>query len=253
VKVSRKSHDRRKDTSNFSGDASSWSRGRSGSETSWEEKLDRSEEFAPSEPESEEEEAGNGDRGDRRAFNVQGLSLIQLEQEEIDFLASPEIAAIAPTTPRSVKRLLNVYRLVRTRIGATGADLMGEKGPAVYPLIALSAALETRQAEKSDELDNAADLFYQALKTLPPNESLVPSLDTPAGPFKTALEACAALRDAVGSVAIRRGGRMAVAELLAVARVARRYSFNREESPAVNRPAAPPDVPTRPEANHVSS
>ena len=49
------------------------------------------------------------------AFDA-GFVTIALEQEEVDFLASDAIGRLAAKTPRGVKRLLNCYRLVRTRL-----------------------------------------------------------------------------------------------------------------------------------------
>jgi hypothetical protein len=171
---------------------------------------------------------------------IRGLGLIQLEQEEIDFLASPEIAAIAPTTPRSVKRLLNVYRLVRTRLGETGADLMGKNSaPAVYPLIAMSVAIETGQPVQ------VADDFFRGLKELPSETSITVPVTRKLGGqnspdhLKKALDACPALESALQEVAKIRKNSMTAADALTVTRVARRYSFNREESTAISQPASP--------------
>ncbi|MGA2409823.1 MAG: P-loop NTPase fold protein, partial [Candidatus Binataceae bacterium] len=197
-----------------------------------------------------------GDKGEKKLDDeIPTLGLIQLEQQEIDFLASPAIAGIAPTTPRSVKRMLNIYRLVRTRLGESGADIMGKNGgPAVYPLIALASALETRQAETvGDDLVNVADLVYQALKALPPDASIFRFLDDTSGPLKTAIHACPALKQALVSVSMqKREGRLQVTELLAVARVARRYSFNREESSVIS-PAVSPDARVEPLAQGAAN
>jgi hypothetical protein len=168
--------------------------------------------------------------------------LIQLEQKEIDFLASQEIAAIAPTTPRSVKRLINIYRLVRTRLGETRADLTGKNGgPAVYPIVALASALETRQAEMvGGELVNVADLFYQFLKAAPPQESLerLSRSIKPSDSSKAVFDACPRLKEALLAVASKRSGSLEAQDFLAVTRVARRYSFNREESTVISPPAS---------------
>jgi hypothetical protein len=181
------------------------------------------------------------------------VELIQLEQKEIDFLASQEIGAIAPTTPRSVKRLINIYRLVRTRLGESRADLMGENGAAVYPIIALASALETRQAEMvGGELVHVADLFYQFLKAAPPQESLerLSRSIKPSDSSKAVFDACPRLKEALLAVASKRSGSLEAQDFLTVARVARRYSFNREES-TVNSPPASPERPIESATNHA--
>jgi hypothetical protein len=83
---------------------------------------------------------------------IQLLSTIQLEQVEIDFLASPEIGRVASSTPRAVKRLVNIYRIVRARLSESGREITGvAPKDMLYPLIALAAAVETgRTAEVAD-------------------------------------------------------------------------------------------------------
>jgi hypothetical protein len=146
----------------------------------------------------------------------EALATIRLEPSEVDFLASPWIEAIAGSTPRAVKRLMNVYRLVRTRLSEEpGGATAPERD---YPMIALAVAVETGQPVK------VADDFYEGLNSLGQGEPGAPS---PA--VKALRDACAAapgLQGALEEVARVRGG-LAAADALRIARVARRYSFNR--------------------------
>jgi len=96
------------------------------------------------------------------------LASLKLEREEIDLLASPEIGAIASKSPRAVKRLINVYRIVRARLDDNQLDeFLGKSGAAPsYPIAALLAAIETGQPIE------VAEAFYPALALLPPGKRL---------------------------------------------------------------------------------
>lgn len=150
---------------------------------------------------------------------ARALRTLQLTREEEDFLASPELAAIAAPDPRGVKRLVNVYKIVRSRLSETDdAMILGGGGrPAAYPIIALCAAIETGQP-----LD-VADRFYARLK----GGEKASSLSSILGPtIGAALPS--PIQSAIESVVAERGGRdVPVDEALAVARIVRRYSFNR--------------------------
>jgi hypothetical protein len=178
------------------------------------------------------------EESDTGAENVGGarapLETITLLQDEIDFLASPEIAAIAAATPRSVKRLVNVYRLVRTRLAEGGASIMGGNGrPPDYPLIAVAVAIETGQPI------DVADDFFEGLKLMGPTEnfsSLVFSshfhaeADAASGglpPLARALVKSPKLSDALERVLAIRSNDISAADALRIVKVARRYSFNR--------------------------
>jgi hypothetical protein len=117
---------------------------------------------APSPPQPKGDGNGSGvDTPDR------GLVTIALEPDEIDFLASDAIGGLAATTPRRVKRLVNSYRLVRTRLGETAESVKGADGaPPLYPVIALMVALETGQSSE------IADIFYHSLFAFDPKETL---------------------------------------------------------------------------------
>ncbi|HYI41282.1 MAG TPA: P-loop NTPase fold protein [Allosphingosinicella sp.] len=180
----------------------------------------------------DETEFDGGTVGDTRA----AIETITLEQDEIDFLASPEIAAIAAATPRSVKRLVNVYRLVRTRLAEEGASIMGGDGqPPDYPLIAFAVAIETGQPI------DVADAFFEGLKSLGPAENFSRLLyenyfgvedDADVDglpPLTRALVRSPGLNDALERILTLRLNDLLAADALRVAKVARRYSFNRYE------------------------
>jgi hypothetical protein len=160
----------------------------------------------------------------------EALATIQLDSTEIDFVASPEIAAIASSSPRAVKRLVNVYRLVRARIGETGGTPVAINGSVPdYPLIALCLAVETGQPV------TVADAFYDGLKDLHAKDQIDPvvsrssasALDQGRSRFREALSGCDALDAALQKVAKIRGGTLLAGDVVRVARIARHYSFNR--------------------------
>jgi hypothetical protein len=143
------------------------------------------------------------------------LRAMELDSREVAFLASPAIAAIASTDPRGVKRLVNVYKIARSRFSEIDDGMiLGDKVQApAYPLIALVAAIETGQPY------TVADTFYERLTAQGKGEQGIKSSSARWG---------SALRDAVKAAVIERGNRDAsYAEVAAVARVVRRYSFNR--------------------------
>ena len=142
---------------------------------------------------------------------ARALRTLQLTKAEEDFLAGPEISALAAADPRGVKRLVNVYKIARARLSETDDDIIlgGAGRAAAYPIIALCAAVETGQP-LSD-----ADSFYDAVKQ---NEKAAQLALTTTPEIAAALAAAAAARGACP---------ISGAEALNVARVVRRYSFNR--------------------------
>jgi hypothetical protein len=196
--------------------------------------------------------------GTREAFRT-----VEIEEEEIRLLASDKIAALAGSTPRSVKRLINVYRLVRSRLVDDSGLLLGSvETPPDYPLAALATAIETGQSVE------VALAFLNALKNLP-EETAVTTRDIPLAEdedtppatlsfvFETVLanqfrqmtdsgndadkkgaseeeadhviinSRCPALAPALARVHELRRGSVAVGDVLRVAKLARRFSFNR--------------------------
>jgi KAP family P-loop domain len=179
-------------------------------------------------PEPSGAEPGETEAGDDDAPAT--LEVVQLDQRESDFLASDAIAGIAAQTPRSVKRLINVYRLVRARLEKSGADLLGDKPD--YPLIAFFVALETGQTAP------IANGVFEGLKALKDGDS-VANLElkgrkkgrsarvAPPQALAVAADARPELGVALDAVLALRSGQLTAGEALEVARIARRYSFNR--------------------------
>lgn len=169
------------------------------------------------------------------------LATVKLTQAEIDFLASPEIGALAAKSPRAVKRMINVYRIVRARLdGAELAAFLGTGDrPPDWPIAAFLAAVECGQPVE------VADDLYLGIKGVEPHRTLAEIADTTAEPFAPvddsvfaddrpyeALErvrrSCHALWAISAGISEMRGGRTATCgDMLAMARIVRRYSFNR--------------------------
>ncbi len=172
------------------------------------------------------------------------LATVRLTQAEVDFLASPEIGAIAFKSPRSVKRMLNVYRIVRARMSEAELDeFLGRNGkPATWPLAVFFAAVETSQPVE------IADALYRAVRTIPPYErfdtvdasailsSKEKTIDAAEG-YDAIMIADEATGHAI-SLAVKAIERIAgeddetdrrpvISDMLAMARIVRRYSFNR--------------------------
>lgn len=155
---------------------------------------------------------------------IEARRKLQLTNAEIAFLGSPQIAALAATAPRGVKRLVNVYRIARARRGQEDGEavLGGPGGPAEYPLIALMAAVETGQRPQ------VADWFYGLLETRQPGsvESLIaPYAETQHDDFEP--DEMNALYAACEAASIERNVGFSAADMLPIARLVRRYSFNR--------------------------
>lgn len=170
----------------------------------------------------------------------QALATVRLSRREVDFLASDAIGRIAAKEPRAVKRLVNVYRIVRARMaGEQLLDLLGEGDRApTYPFVILIAAIETGQPVR------VADGFYAALKHMDPETVIdkavrtpLPAKDEPLdipevwhrlGALQMPLEQSPGLAAAIAAACIERDDRgIKVADCLALARKVRRYSFNR--------------------------
>ncbi len=169
--------------------------------------------------------AGDDQAADEPAAEV-ALATIQLDPREIEFLASPAIAAVAASTPRSVKRLVNMYRLVRVRISENGGSPLGDDGrPPDYPLIALAVAIETGQPVE------VADAIFEGLAGWPAIGPLkdFPRRQTnfePPDPLVSAVMGKPAFQLAFDEVARLRDDNFLVGDLSRAMRIARRYSFN---------------------------
>ncbi len=133
---------------------------------------------------------------------------------------------MAAAAPRGVKRLVNIYRLARTRRGQEDRDavLGGPRHRPEFPLIALMAAVETGQKHA------VAEWFYDQLKAggqkpvvgllSPTALALSPSPGVPEEVVASLLAACQAASEL-------RENPLTADHLLAAARLVRRYSFNR--------------------------
>lgn len=173
------------------------------------------------------------------------LATVRLTKAEVDFLASPEIGAIAFKSPRSVKRMLNVYRIVRARMSEAELDeFLGRNGKqASWPLAAFLAAMETGQSVE------IADAWYTGLASGPEaqlnSNSLVVNTPTGSDPLVVMQGASGLRKLALANLAANhRLSRCLKAmsetpatallssppttkQMLAMARIVRRYSFNR--------------------------
>jgi hypothetical protein len=174
---------------------------------------------------SDSDLAGDDQAADEPSAEV-AMATIQLDPREIEFLASPAIAAVAASTPRSVKRLVNMYRLVRVRISEDGGSPLGDDGrPPDYPLIALAVAIETGQPVE------VADAIFEGLAGWPAIGPLkdFPRRQTnlePPDPLVSAVMGKPAFQLAFEEVARLRDDNFLVGDLSRAMRIARRYSFN---------------------------
>jgi hypothetical protein len=231
--------------------------GRPGSSAGPEESLERPTaeadgdgQSADSSPESASEPGTKAAETERAR---EAVRTVEIEPAEALFLASDAVAGLAGSTPRSVKRLVNAYRLVRSRLADDGAELLGTGiAPAVYPLIALTTAIETGQPVE------VAASFLKALEgTAGPDGIIVIEEGAPAGEasLSTAFEMmlahqlrmhgasggvdqdddlivrdkCPGLVEALTRVHELRRGSVAASDVLRVAKLARRFSFNRHQ------------------------
>jgi DnaJ-domain-containing protein 1 len=167
----------------------------------------------------------------------EALSTIKLDTDEVEFLASFEIGRLAAKEPRTVKRLANVYRIVRARMTDRGLRaLKGDGGPPSYPILVVLSAIETGQPVE------VANAFYDGLLKSEPGDVLIESsrrsgLQEQSGNeehaaggmlMAQAFAACPALLPALHAAQEKRGGLPITAgECVELARDVRRYSFNR--------------------------
>jgi hypothetical protein len=169
------------------------------------------------------------------------LATVRLTQAEVDFLASPELGAIAFKSPRAVKRMLNIYRIVRARMDEAELDaFLGRAGkPPTWPIAAFMAAIETGQPVE------VADKIYDALRSESEESTFTldfirsffrKDADPDTIPIDTVLAEGNRIRamHAAITAALERCGVGTGREppptfgtMLAMARTVRRYSFNR--------------------------
>jgi hypothetical protein len=155
----------------------------------------------------------------------EALGTVKLTGEEVEFLACPEIGQLAAKEPRAVKRLVNIYRILRARMSSAELrELLGhDSKPPTYPIAVLLTAVETGQAvEIADGLYErlrGADETMMIHDLLAETSSGETSDDVFRGP-PTLQDAFKAAQEK------RKGSPITVGECAAMARVVRRYSFN---------------------------
>jgi hypothetical protein len=176
---------------------------------------------------------------------------VDLEKVEVDFIASPEIGEIANKSPRAVKRLVNIYRIIRARLSeAALEELLGRTGrPPLYPIAIFLIAVETGQSIKM------ADDLNLALKSLPENAefaSLWRSVEPAPGQGESDDKGASSLQAAkesgqnLSAAIFRIEGMIpgaTVKQYLRWAGQVRRYSFNRLHLQSIPRPPSPPSKP----------
>jgi len=140
----------------------------------------------------------------------EALATVKLTSAEVEFLASEAIGGLAGREPRTVKRFINIYRIIRARLDAAQrAEFLGLEGrPAVYPIVAILVATETGQG-----LETSQSLH----KLLGSHAGLLPP-ELLEEPLRRAW--AAALNQ-------RNGAEIAGRECTSWSRLVQRYSFNR--------------------------
>lgn len=184
-----------------------------------ENKDDLPTEETPQEPSTSQSEFKSEPESELPSKASPKLEPMKLEPEEIKFLKIPAIGRLAGSEPRTVKRFINIYRIVR------GASTENEQGrarflgegqedaqpsiPAEYPIAAIMVAIETGQPMA------VADALFRAITSpATDNDFLNGQSDDIRNAFK----------EAVG----RRGGAPIDRETVVKwAREARRFSFNK--------------------------
>ena len=168
----------------------------------------------------------------------EALATVKLTQSEVDFLASPEIGALAAKSPRAVKRMINVYRIIRARMSEPElAEFLGQTGkPPTWPIAAFLAAVECGQpVEVADAMyeaitegfqteilneEEVASIVGLAISEIPDIDDLYDQLPGQKKRFRS-------ITEGLSKLAEHRGSDPIVADILTMARIVRRYSFNR--------------------------
>jgi hypothetical protein len=130
---------------------------------------------------------------------------VKLTKAEVDFLAGDHVASLIGGEPRTVKRLINVYRIIRARLNARErAQFLGT----AYPLVATMIAVETGQPIE------VADALFAVLISGNTDVTVSDKVDAS---VKSAVDAL---------VTYLTGSGIAPADLKGWALVVRRFSFN---------------------------
>jgi hypothetical protein len=148
--------------------------------------------------------------GEKRSSLDESLSTVELTEPEIAFLAGDAIGQLAGREPRTVKRFINLYRLIRARLTTPERErfLGGRTEPEQYPVVAVLIAIETGLSSET-----VAE-FYNELKQLTASDLSSNANKVIAAAFVAA--------------STHRGNLITGEECLAWAGLVRRYSFNRE-------------------------
>ncbi len=162
-------------------------------------------------PEPDELPAADGRIEFEGAGLDEALSTVQLTQGEVEFLAMDVVGRLAGREPRTVKRFINIYRIIRARLDPSERQsFLGEDGGAAkYPIVGVLIAIETGQST-----DAVAD-FYKTLRQSPREDLSALEIEPIAAAFGAAK-------------ARRRQVPVNSEECLALSRIVRRYSFNRD-------------------------
>lgn len=169
------------------------------------------------------------------------LDTAQLIREEIEFLRSAEVGAIAAVDPRGVKRMVNTYRLARARLSSDELDKLLDPRNPLYPFLALFVAIETGQP-----VEVADELFRKLNSVLGQNMHLRDIISEREIELKKKIEeAVKENKDTSGLVNLRQRWEfigtalckastlceyydVSAVDCIGIARLVRRYSFNRE-------------------------
>lgn len=140
----------------------------------------------------------------------ESLATVKLTQAEVDFLASEAIGRLAGCEPRTVKRFVNIYRIIRARLDADQrAKFLGsEDAPAIFPIVAILIATETNQPLEAAE--NLHKIF-----------------DTHAGPLAPEIFGAEIQAAWAAAQQQRNGAQIGGDECRIWSLITRRYSFNR--------------------------
>lgn len=163
-------------------------------------------------------ESGAPEPATQAADYDQALATVKLTPAEVEFLSCEAIGRIAGGEPRTVKRFINIYRIVRARLEPVErAAFLGLDGsPAGFPIAVMMIAIETAQPmEVAEALNMQIALTEGEVKFEGPAMTSIVNFWPK---LKRAAEAVKQIRE---------GKPMTSAECRKWAKSTRRYSFNR--------------------------
>ncbi|MDQ0563227.1 hypothetical protein QO004_005036 [Rhizobium mesoamericanum] len=148
---------------------------------------------------------------EHKSFLDEALSTVELTEPEVKFLTNEGIGQLAGREPRTVKRFINVYRLIRARLASQERQAFLGDGtePEQYPVVVVLVAIETGLSS------DVVAAFY---------ESMTQSKES-----DLAADGNKLIAAAFNAASVHRGNRaVSPAECLRWAGLVRRYSFNGE-------------------------